>query len=180
MLCAVLDRCADQNRRTRPTSTAERTWIRFIHIVSHGDKDGFLLRNADGSELAPEQLGAEFRRVKDANIRAVFLSSCKSARGRRMATSITQTAGIPYVIGYMNNLMIVAVAWPTSCSSIKPSSRSSARSHRDGCSPGQRCAVLGRRKAGADAQGCWHFQRREGAWSITMVGGGGMGSPQIP
>jgi hypothetical protein len=102
-LCAVLDRCADQNRRTRPTSTAERTRIRFIHIVSHGDKHGFLLRNADGSELAPEQLGAEFRRVKDANIRAVFLSSCKSARGRRMATSITQTAGIPYVIGYMNN-----------------------------------------------------------------------------
>jgi hypothetical protein len=102
-LYAVLDRCADQNGRRRHTSTAERAQIRFIHIVSHGDKHGFFLRQADGSTPSPEQLGAEFGRVKDAHIRAVFLSSCKSARGRQMATAITQNGGIPYVVGYMNN-----------------------------------------------------------------------------
>jgi hypothetical protein len=91
-LCAVLDRCSDQNGGTRQIGTAERTQIRFTHIVSHGDKRSFFLRKAGGSEPAPEQLGAEFRRIKNAGIRAVFLSSCKSARGRQMATEITQVA----------------------------------------------------------------------------------------
>jgi hypothetical protein len=102
-LCNVLDRCAKHNRTTRQTSTAARTRIGFIHIVSHGDKRGFFLPGADGSTPKPEELGAEFKCVKNVGIRAVFLSSCKSARGRRMATAITQNGGIPYVVGYMNN-----------------------------------------------------------------------------
>ena len=101
-LRAVLKRCADQNGRSRQTSTIERTRIGFIHIVSHGDKHGFLLRRADGTAPEAEEFGAEFGRVKNVGIRAVFLSSCKSARGQRMATAITQTGGIPYVVGYMN------------------------------------------------------------------------------
>ena len=101
-LCNVLDRCADQNGRTTSTSTADRTRIGFIHIVSHGDKRGFFLPRADGNAPQPEELGAEFKRVKNVGICAVFLSSCKSARGQRMATAITQTGGIPYVVGYMN------------------------------------------------------------------------------
>ena len=101
-LCNVLDHCADQNGRTRQTSTADRTRIGFIHIVSHGNKHGFSLPRADGTDPEPEELGAEFKRVKNVGIRAVFLSSCKSARGQRMATAITQTGGIPYVVGYMN------------------------------------------------------------------------------
>jgi len=97
-LCAVLNLCAAQNQGTR-----QRTHIRFIHIVSHGDKEGFLLWKAGGRDLTPEQLGAEFRRVKNAGIDAVFLSSCKSAQGQQMATAIMQKAGIPYVVGYWNN-----------------------------------------------------------------------------
>ena len=66
------------------------------HIVSHGTRHGFYLLKADGSKPDPEELGAEFKRVKNVGIRAAFLSSCKSARGRQMATAITQTGGIPY------------------------------------------------------------------------------------
>ena len=143
-LCNVLNRCADQNGRTRQTSTADRTGIQFIHIVSHGTRHGFYLLKADGSEPDPEELGAEFKRVKNVGIRAVFLSSCKSARGRQMATATTQTGGIPYVVGYMNNAFDNRCCMADQLFYYQVLFALPSRSHRDGRSPGQRCVVLGR------------------------------------